>query len=100
MPENRSFIAAISPSFNQSGEHPMKYSNNKILASFGAAVLAAMTFNADAGLYPPAAPPDSAFVRVFNATPQGKLKATIGDHAIPDAPPLDASAYVFLPPGS
>jgi alginate O-acetyltransferase complex protein AlgF len=78
----------------------MKQVNRKSLALITAATLAATSFCADAGLYPPAAPPDSAFVRVFNATPQGKLKASIGDHAIPDAAPLDASSYVFLPPGS
>ncbi|MDB5970732.1 MAG: algF [Hydrocarboniphaga sp.] len=78
----------------------MKHSNKQSPAIIAALVLSAATFSADAGLYPPAAPPDSAFVRVFNATPQGRLKATIGDHAIPDAAPMDASSYVFLPPGS
>ena len=55
---------------------------------------------AQAGLYPPAAPPDSAFVRVFNDTAQGKLGTQIGDKSVPDPAPLDASGYVFLPPGS
>lgn len=53
-----------------------------------------------AGLYPPAAPPGSAFVRVFNATSQPKISAQIGDKSIPETSMLDASAYVFLPPGS
>ncbi|WP_028079363.1 alginate O-acetyltransferase AlgF [Solimonas soli] len=66
------------------------------VAAFGSLVAG----GAQAGLYPPAAPPDSAFVRVFNATSQGRLNAQIGDKTLPDPAPLDASAYVFLPPGS
>jgi len=64
-----------------------------------AGVAVTIALPARAGLYPPAAPPDSAFVRVFNDTPQGKLNAQIGDKSLPDAAPLDASGYVFLPPG-
>lgn len=64
-----------------------------------AALLSAAVLPARAGLYPPAAPPDSAFVRVFNDTTQGRLGAQIGDKSVPDPAPLDASGYVFLPPG-
>ncbi|NGY04641.1 alginate O-acetyltransferase AlgF [Solimonas terrae] len=64
-----------------------------------ATALAAAALQAQAGLYPPAAPPDSAFVRVFNDTTQGRLDAQLGDKRVPDAAPMDASSYVFLPPG-
>ncbi len=52
-----------------------------------------------AGLYPAAAPPGSAFIRVFNATPQQHLTAQIGDKDIHGVAPYNASSYVFLPPG-
>lgn len=64
-----------------------------------ATALGVVAAQAHAGLYPPAAPPDSAFVRVFNDTTQGKLDAQLGDKRVPDAAPMDASSYVFLPPG-
>ncbi|MGH8447386.1 MAG: alginate O-acetyltransferase AlgF [Solimonas sp.] len=64
-----------------------------------AAGLMAAALEAQAGLYPPTAPPNSAFVRVFNNTTQGKLNAQIGDKTVPDPSPLDASGYVFLAPG-
>ena len=53
-----------------------------------------------AGLYPPAAPPGSAFVRVFNATTQPHLTGSIGDKQIRDVPAYGASSYLFLSPGS
>src|SRR3546814_7980548 len=64
-----------------------------------ATTLGAAALQAHAGLYPPAAPPDSAFIRVFNDTAQGRLDAQLGDKKVPDAAPMDASAYVFMPPG-
>lgn len=77
----------------------MKTSRLHTLAlPLGAAALFA-TATAGAGLYPPAAPPDSAFVRVYNDTPQGKLGAQIGDKSVPDPAPNDASAYVYVAPG-
>lgn len=54
---------------------------------------------AQAGLYPPAAPPDSAFVRVFNAGPEPRLAVKIGTQSLGELAPLSASAYVFMPPG-
>src|SRR4051812_45162977 len=65
------------------------------------AIVAAVVFveSADAGLYPRAAPPGSAYVRLFNASGNPHLQAKIGDKQIPDTPPLDASAYVFVDPG-
>lgn len=61
---------------------------------------AVLSLPAQAGLYPPAAPPGSAFLRVFNATPQARLSARIGDKPLPDTTALQASSYVFLAPGS
>lgn len=63
------------------------------------AVLAGFALDATAGLYPPAAPPGSAFVRVFNGTTQPKVAAQIGDKSVGDTAALDASSYVFLAPG-
>lgn len=56
--------------------------------------------SAHAGLYPPAAPPGSAFIRVFNDSAQPKIPATIGGKTVPDIATLDASGYIFLPPGT
>jgi alginate O-acetyltransferase complex protein AlgF len=61
--------------------------------------LAGLAGSALAGLYPPAAPPGSAFVRVFNATTQPKVTGKIGDKPVPEAAPRDASSYIFLAPG-
>ena len=61
--------------------------------------LAAVAQIASAGLYPRAAPPGSAFVRVFNATNQANVSGKVGDKAIPATPPMDASTYVFVDPG-
>jgi len=67
---------------------------------FAAVALAAFATSASAGLYPPAAPPGSAFVRVFNGTTQPKIPAQIGDKNVGDTAAMEASSYVFLPPGS
>jgi alginate O-acetyltransferase complex protein AlgF len=64
------------------------------------ALLGLTTFAANAGLYPPAAPPGSAFIRVFNGTNQARIPAQVGDKNLGDVSALDASAYVFLAPGS
>ena len=67
----------------------------------GAALLAANAARAgDEGLYGPAAPPGSAFVRVFNGTPQSILDARVGPEDFNEVPPFDASEFTFLPPGS
>jgi alginate O-acetyltransferase complex protein AlgF len=65
-----------------------------------ALALALFATTASAGLYPPAAPPGSAFIRVFNGTTQPKVSAQIGDKNVGDTPSLEASPYVFLAPGS
>ena len=67
---------------------------------FGAALVAASAAYADEGLYGPAAPPGSAFVRVFNGTSQSLLDARVGPEDFNEVPPFDASEFVFLPPGS
>lgn len=64
-----------------------------------AAILLGSAAIATAGLYPPAAPPGSAFIRVFNATSQPKVAAQVGSKNLGDAAALGASAYAFLPPG-
>ena len=64
------------------------------LALIGAAT------TASAGLYPPAAPPGSAFIRVFNGTTQPKVSADIGGKNVGDTTSLEASPYIFLAPGS
>lgn len=72
----------------------------RLSITLGLAAAAALVSQiADAGLYPRAAPPGSAFVRLFNASPNPHVSAKIGDKQIPDTPPLDASAYVFVEPG-
>jgi len=65
-----------------------------------AVFLAGASLDASAGLYPPAAPPGSAFVRVFNGTTQPKVSAQIGDKNVGDTAALEASPYIFLAPGS
>jgi alginate O-acetyltransferase complex protein AlgF len=52
-----------------------------------------------AGLYPRAAPPGSAFVRVFNGT-SAPAPAKVGDKTVPETQPMAASDYVFVEPGS
>ena len=67
----------------------------------GAALIAAHAARAgDEALYGPAAPPGSAFVRVFNGTPQSLLDARVGTEDFNEIPPYDASEFTFLPPGS
>jgi len=68
--------------------------------AIAALLVAGFATTASAGLYPPAAPPGSAFIRVFNGTTQPKVSAQIGDKNVGDTPSLEASSYVFLPPGS
>lgn len=53
----------------------------------------------DEGVYGPAAPPDAAFIRVFNATAQADLEARIGDKVLGEIPAFGASEFVFLPAG-
>jgi len=54
----------------------------------------------DEALYGPAAPPGSAFVRVFNGTAQSINDAKVGVEDFNEVPPFDASEFTFLPPGT
>jgi alginate O-acetyltransferase complex protein AlgF len=74
----------------------------KALTSLTAAALLALlpcAHAGDEGVYGPVAPPDSAFVRVFNATAQPELEARVGDKVMDDIPSFGASDYVFVPAG-
>ncbi len=53
----------------------------------------------DEGAYGPVAPPNSAFLRVFNATAQAELEARVGDKAMTDIGAFAASEFVYLPAG-
>jgi alginate O-acetyltransferase complex protein AlgF len=55
---------------------------------------------AEAQLYAREAPPGSAFIRVFNATPSSGVALQIGDKSQTPLLPFSASGYIFLPPGS
>lgn len=54
----------------------------------------------DEALYGPAAPPGSAFIRVFNGTSQSINEAKVGTEDFNEIPPFDASEFTFLPPGT
>lgn len=67
--------------------------------SFVAIFLLGCAATAVAGLYPAAAPPGSAFIRVFNASNQPKVTAQVGSKSLGDVAALEASPYAFVPPG-
>lgn len=69
------------------------------IRSVAAALLLGSATIATAGLYPRAAPPGSAFIRVFNATSQPRVTAQVGSKNLGDTAAFEASSYVFLPPG-
>lgn len=54
----------------------------------------------DAALYGPEAPPGSAFVRMFNATPTSLTNASIGGEPVETLDQFEASDYVFVPAGT
>jgi len=67
----------------------------------GAALLAANAARAgDEALYGPAAPPGSAFIRIFNGGQQSLIDARVGPEDLNEIPPYEASEFTFLPPGS
>lgn len=53
----------------------------------------------DAALYGPAAPPGSAFIRVFN-TASDDINVRIGDETLAGVAPHAASEFVFVPAGT
>lgn len=71
----------------------------RLMPAFALALIGGLSIPAQAGLYPPAAPPGSAFVRVFNGGSQPGVSAQIGDKSLPAVPAMAASNYVFLAPG-
>jgi alginate O-acetyltransferase complex protein AlgF len=72
-----------------------------LLSAITFIVLALMTraHAADEGVYGPAAPPDSAFIRLFNATNQQVDGARIADKLFAEVMPYGASEFTFLPAG-
>lgn len=70
------------------------------LLAGASAALAASPARADEGLYGPAAPPGSAFIRIFNGMPHSINEARVGPEDFNEVPPFDASEFTFLPPGT
>jgi alginate O-acetyltransferase complex protein AlgF len=68
------------------------------LLSMIACVSAAPAFAADDALYDPVPPPDSAYVRIIDATCQGKLEASVGGRPVL-VPEGGVSAYVVMTKG-
>lgn len=54
----------------------------------------------DAALYGPEAPPNSAFVRVVNASANGDLDARVGDKAVDRLGAWSVSEFEYLPAGT
>ena len=54
---------------------------------------------AHAQLYAREAPPDSAFVHVFNGTPTANVGVQVGERALPPLSPFSATDYIFLKAG-
>lgn len=77
----------------------MKTTTTLLAATLLAALAPAQSRAGDEGVYGPVAPPNSAFVRVFNATAQPELQAKIADKTLDEIPAYGASEFVFLPPG-
>lgn len=58
------------------------------------------TLAGDGGLYGAAAPPGSAFIRVFNASDADDIQATVGNETLADLRAWNASEFIFLPAGT
>lgn len=73
-----------------------------MIAAIAVAVLAAWNpgWAGDGGLYGPAAPPGSAFVRVFNASAADDVDARVGNQTLADIRAWNASEFIFLPAGT
>jgi alginate O-acetyltransferase complex protein AlgF len=69
-----------------------------LFVTLGAA-LSARAHADDEGVYGAAAPPDSAFIRVFNDSASPDFEAKIADKSLTEIPAYGASEFVFLPPG-
>ena len=72
-----------------------------VLLVLAAATLAAGSARAgDEGLYGPVAPPDSACVRVFNATAASVENVQVGSEDLNDILGYEASDFAFMPAGT
>lgn len=71
-----------------------------LVVVFIAALIGAESRAGDGGLYGPAAPPGSAFIRVFNASEQADVEAKVGNEVVADIAPWSASEFVFVPAGT
>lgn len=79
----------------------MRQSMAFLAAALGAAVLMGKPARAgDEGLYGPNAPPQSAFVRVFNATTAPIAGATLDSQPFDNAGPFEATEFEFTTPGT
>jgi alginate O-acetyltransferase complex protein AlgF len=63
------------------------------------AALTSRAHAGDEGVYGAAAPPDSAYIRVFNDSASPDFEAKIADKDLTEIAPYGASEFVFLPPG-
>ncbi len=76
------------------------------LLACAVAIITAMTALAtpaqadDAALYGPDAPPNSAFIRIVNASSSADLEATVGDKQIDRVAAWSVSDFEFLPAGT
>jgi alginate O-acetyltransferase complex protein AlgF len=78
-------------------KNPTLYTS--LLAGIFWTALALPAHAGDEGVYGPTAPPDAAFIRVFNGTAQAELEARIGDKVITDIGSFNASEFAFLTAG-
>lgn len=70
-----------------------------LLLATAAALAPAPSPAGDEALYGPAAPPGSAFIRIFNGTPLSINEARVGPESFDEIPPFDASEFTFVPAG-
>jgi alginate O-acetyltransferase complex protein AlgF len=82
------------------GTHLSGYRWLTAAALAGVIAATAPVLAGDEALYGPAAPPDSAFVRVFNATPNSVEQASVGTESFNDILSYESSEFVFLPAGN
>lgn len=69
------------------------------LAFVSLPLLTAASLVSEAALYPAAAPPGSAYIRIFNNELTSAHPATVGDKALGTIPSYGASPFVFIAPG-
>ncbi|WP_348673361.1 alginate O-acetyltransferase AlgF [uncultured Abyssibacter sp.] len=80
--------------------HALRIGPMSWLTGLAAMILASAPLHAgDDALYGPEAPPGSAFVRIFNATPSSVAGGTIGGEPVETLDQYEASSYAFVPAG-